>query len=396
MAQFTGTAAPEVVSPFFVSNTVSRNPPGSFPSDAEDFIFLGSGADFARGGGGDDFIDGWRGADDLRGGAGSDTILGWTGNDSIRGGPGNDVLNGEQDNDFIQGNAGADTLIGGAGDDTLDGNGGGAGELSNGGPGNDYIFANNWVPETLIGGSGRDWLDTTKWNFTYEINLATGVTNYGGESFTQFENVITGAGDDVLIGTNGSNEMRSGDGDDRIASAGGRDDIFGGRGDDSLDGGGGNDNVFGEMGNDTVKGGAGNDLVRGNLGDDVVDGGGGNDTVEGGSGNDVIDGRQGADLASGGAGADEFIYRTYNSNPGETDIILDFASGVDVLNFVSARRWDGAFIADGMDADTNSDGKISQADMGWSLSGGDLMFNGLNGDKLILDGVTMIDAADII
>ena len=46
-------------------------------------------------------------------------------------------------------------------------------------------------------------LDTTTWGGTYVINMVTGATNFSGESFTNFENIITGAGQDTIEGTDG-------------------------------------------------------------------------------------------------------------------------------------------------------------------------------------------------
>ncbi|MCA3360361.1 MAG: hypothetical protein INF74_00290, partial [Roseomonas sp.] len=48
------------------------------------------------------------------------------------------------------------------------------------------------------------------------VNLQTGLTNYAGESFTEFEAVIAGVGNDTLIGGGGTDFLSGGNGDDVI------------------------------------------------------------------------------------------------------------------------------------------------------------------------------------
>src|SRR5439155_603272 len=91
--------------PGFVSPTVTRSPPGSFPGDA---------ADTLDGAGGDDILNGGRGNDTLIGGDGNDMLFGDDGNDTLNGGAGNDTLNGGKGIDTMDG---ADTMSGGLGDD---------------------------------------------------------------------------------------------------------------------------------------------------------------------------------------------------------------------------------------------------------------------------------------
>ena len=82
------------------------------------------------------------------------------------------------------------TLDAGAGNDTVVSNGDGT---YLGGDGNDLVFGGlTSLSEVLDGGTGIDMLDTTSWTGTYVINMVTGVTNFSGESFLNFENIITG------------------------------------------------------------------------------------------------------------------------------------------------------------------------------------------------------------
>jgi len=140
---------------------------------------------------GNDIGYGRAGNDIMNGGDGNDRLYGEDGNDRLYGQNGNDFLSGGNGNDYIDGGTGTNTAYGGTGNDTIRSSGSGA---YYGGSGNDYIYAGLGTSETLNGGSGWDTLNTTSWNGAYEINLITGVTNYTGESFTNFENLITGNG----------------------------------------------------------------------------------------------------------------------------------------------------------------------------------------------------------
>ncbi|WP_414692505.1 calcium-binding protein, partial [Paracoccus sp. UBA5162] len=112
-------------------------------------------------------------------------------------------------NDSLVGGGGRDTIYGGAGNDRIRSSGQG---VYDGQGGNDYIYAASGTPETLRGGAGVDWLNTRHWSGDYTIDMVTGATNYAGESFTQFENLVTGAGDDRITGTADANRIYTYDG----------------------------------------------------------------------------------------------------------------------------------------------------------------------------------------
>ncbi|WP_282130189.1 calcium-binding protein, partial [Roseobacter litoralis] len=150
----------------------------------------------------------------------------------------------------------SDTIFLGDGNDTATSSGT---DTIFGEAGDDLIFAGLGLPETLDGGTGVDTLNTTLFNGSYVVNLATGLTNFAGEVFTNFENIISGSGNDELLGTSGANEMDGGAGNDRILGLGGNDELIGGLGSDILNGGDGNDEIDGGDGNDIMYGGTGND-----------------------------------------------------------------------------------------------------------------------------------------
>ena len=106
MANFTGTNSDEIITPSFVSSTVTATG-GTLPSNVADFI------------------DGGAGNDTIDGGDGNDTILGGDGNDLLIGGDGDDVVIGGRGTDVSRLGAGNDRFIWNQGDgsDIVDGQG---------------------------------------------------------------------------------------------------------------------------------------------------------------------------------------------------------------------------------------------------------------------------------
>ena len=144
---------------------------------------------------------------------GDDTITGGSESDTILGGEGNDLLDGRHGDDTIDGGAGDDTIFAGFGSDSF------------------------------IGGTGIDTYQidgSTVNGYAFNIDLVAGSDAYGN-TYSGFENLSGGAGDDTF----------SGDSQDNI--------LAGGIGNDSISGGGGDDTISGGVGNDTISGGVGND-----------------------------------------------------------------------------------------------------------------------------------------
>jgi Ca2+-binding RTX toxin-like protein len=122
-------------------------------------------------------------------------------------------------------------------------------------------------------------------------------------------------------------------------------------GNDVINGSDSSDNIECLGGNDTIHGRDGNDELRGNDGNDEIHGGGGNDRVVGGSGddriygdggNDELVGGPGYDHAYGGNGDDTFIYRRGDGvliihADGNGHDRLVCRDGARIRN----RRWDG-------------------------------------------------------
>ena len=335
-------------------------------------------------GAGNDILDGGDGNDTLHGGAGNDTLYGGLGTDVAEfggdvgdysidtsggiitvadnniadGDDGVDTLSGVETLRFngtdydissfvTSGTASADVIIGSEGNDVPSGSFGD--DIIFGGRGDDQVRGGEGADE-LHGGSGSDTLlyDTDTVGVT--VNLATGAASGGdatGDTFTSFENVVGGLGNDDLTGDANDNTIWGRDGDDVIDGGAGNDRIYGEGGADAIDGGDGIDlvlydhdttgvtvnletgtgsggeaegdtfdnieNVLGGHGDDTITGDSNNnvlwgrdgmDVINGGAGDDVLYGDGGNDTLSGGAGNDTLFGGDGDDILTSGTGAD--------------------------------------------------------------------------------------------
>lgn len=102
------------------------------------------------------------------------------------------------------------------------------------------------------------------------------------------------------------------DGDQIVFGQDGNDTIWGGRGNDQLDGGDGVDRLFGSVGDDYVAGGAGDDRLAGGNGSDNVLGEEGNDYIHGDTVGDVRDypDRDGEGGLQGGEGIDTISFAT--------------------------------------------------------------------------------------
>jgi Putative metal-binding motif/RTX calcium-binding nonapeptide repeat (4 copies) len=147
-------------------------------------------------------------ADRLDGGDGRDTLDGGAGADELDGGPEADVLDGGPGTDALRGGDGRDLLIPGVGSDII-----------SGGPSADtvsYEERANPVAVT-IGGVADDG----------EFGEADTVAD-------DVENVVGGAGADVISGSAAANDIDSGPGADVVNPGGGADVVDAGPGDDTI------------------------------------------------------------------------------------------------------------------------------------------------------------------
>lgn len=273
-------------------------------------------------------IEGGAGRDSIVGGFNSQTLYGGVGNDTIIGGESEtptsvfgDVIYGGDGNDRVIGANGDDSVWGGIGSDNIKGNGGkdyidgeNASDVVDGGADNDTLFGSNGT-DTLNGGDDNDLM-------------------YGGND------------NDTLRGDNGDDLIFGDSGDDNLSGGAGLDTMYGGIGNDTLSGEGSDDWLFGDDGNDSLNGGAGNDAMYGGAsldylaganGNDTLYGEGGNDTLDGGGNIDVLYGGAGTDSLTGGAAADTFVWLSAVEvgNGAGRDVVTDFVSGQDKLNFAA-------------------------------------------------------------
>ena len=241
--------------------------------------------------GGDDFIT----LDESNGALPRANLFGGAGKDVITGGSGGDMLFGQAGNDVLLGKGGADFLFGGADDDVL-----------TGGDGDDQVFgeAGNdrfvWNPgddtDLWEGGAGIDTAEVNGGNGTEVFTLTANGTR------TRFDrldpapfSIDMGTMEKIVVNMNG--------GDDRFSATGNLAALIG----VTVDGGAGNDVILGSNGADLLIGGEGNDFVDGQQG---------NDTALLGAGDDVFqwDPGDGSDVVEGGAGSDTLLFNGSAAN----------------------------------------------------------------------------------
>ena len=295
-------------------------------------ITTGSGNDIITAGGGNDIINAGLGDDIIDGGSGTDTLTFIAATSGVNaslvtgtstGGGGNDSwssienLTGSNYDDVLTGDAGANTLLGGSGNDTIDA--GDGNDTVDGGSGND----------TMLGGAGIDTLtfaSQTRSNVAITVNMAAGTaTGHGTDTFSEFENLTGGAGNDSLTGDSGNNRIDGGSGNDTIDGGLGNDTIVGGSGTDTASYATASGSINASLATNTASGAAGNDtfsaienitgsdysdVITGDGNANVLMGGGGADVIDGGAGNDTIDGGSGDDTLIGGAGTDTVTFAT--------------------------------------------------------------------------------------
>lgn len=219
--------------------------------DGDDQVTLLAGSRLfgeIRLGAGDDRLTASETSDDLDidAGAGNDIVVSGAGDDLVRGGAGDDTLDGGDGDDALNGGDGADRLLGGRGDDFLFG-----------GTGNDTLVGGEGN-DRLDGGDGVDTADYSAETAGVTVDLAAGTASgdgIGRDTLTGVENIVGGAGDDVLSGDALVNRIEGGAGSDRIL-AGAGDTVFGGDGDDIVEVRAGTAAPAG------IDGGAGRDAVR--------------------------------------------------------------------------------------------------------------------------------------
>ena len=288
-------------------------------------------------------------------------------------GPGNDTFHGGGAKNFGTPVAVPFTLYGGAGSDTLEG--GSKSDALCGGAGDDTLMAGPTASgDQLEGGDGTDAADFGTRTLAIAVTMDDapndGEKGEAADVRKSVENVMGGAGDDVLVGTAGPNTLLGNGGSDTLVGGGSDDVLSGGDGDDTfdeeaaangadvIDGGNGSDTVLyarrtanvsvllctqtsasacpancGEASEgdrlvniENASGGSGDDTFVGNASGNSFYGGAGNDTMEGNDGDDYLYGDDGADVLHGGNGDDYLdgahMVDTFNGGLGTGDICI--------------------------------------------------------------------------
>ncbi len=233
------------------------------------------------------------------------------------------IVVGTVDNDSLNGGDGNDILYGQAGDDTLSGGMAAAGGTNQ-----------------LWGGTGNDTASYVFLNDVIYADLGAQAAHVGGvlvDQMNSIENLIGGAGNDVLVGDAGGNVLSGGAGVDILYGLGGDDTLIGGEPDydgvaNQLWGGTGTDTASYAWTGDAVYAdlAAQAGYVDGYLHDQM-------NSIEnliGGSASDVLVGDAGGNILSGGAGSD-LLY-----GQGGNDILIGGAAAAGSTN----QLWGGTGI----------------------------------------------------
>ena len=238
--------------------------------------------------------------------------------------------------------------------------------------------------------------------------------------------VNSGAGNDILVGSEGSDGLFGNAGIDSL-SGGGGDDLLAVNAGDTANGGSGNDYIYfiGAGGVTTIDGGADsdiidfstyatagihvtlglaptgsdyitathveaaigsyyNDTILGSNDDDIIAGLDGNDIIKGGAGDDLIDGGNGNDTIDGGDGFDEVDYSAATTGV-TVNLASGTASGFGSDTLTGVEKIDGTNYSDNLTGDDSNNSLLG-------MGGNDVMHGGAGND--IIDGGSGNDIID--
>ena len=117
--------------------------------------------------------------------------------------------------------------------------------LSGSGYDDTFIIKNGvTLPGSIDGRGGTDTLDFSDFLTDLEVTLENGYVNVFHGGVTSIENVIGGAGNDILVGDDNDNVIDGGAGNNILAGEGGDDTLWSGTGYNILYGGDGNDTAY--------------------------------------------------------------------------------------------------------------------------------------------------------
>ncbi len=247
--------------------------------------------------------------------------------------------------------------------------------------------------DVMVGSNGSDYLYGDDGNDTLLGGLGDDfLWGQGGN-----DSLVGGEGNDTLWADAGLDILDGGPGDDNLRLANAAvslgTTIWGGDGADKLLGSGSADRLDGGNGADTLYGGDGHDTLLGGLGDDFLWGQDGNDALDGGDGNDTLVAQLGQDTLDGGNGDDQ-LYVNFSGLQVSTTLLG--GAGQDSLTGGDAA--DGLDGGDGPDELTGGAGNDTLLggagdDLLWGQSGDDVLTGGDGHDTLVADtGLDTLDA----
>lgn len=366
--------------------------------DAPDVLNGTSGSDSLRGLGGNDGLAGGGGDDTLEGGAGNDLLMGGTGTDSLVGGEGDDVILGS-----ALGSVWTPSVIG----QELPVLPSGVVERTRG-----FSWISYRAPGTRLNGStatmqftdvaGANGQIVWDENGTIVIDLAGDLIDGGGgndyiAAGTGADLVHGGTGDDDIVGLHDADILFGDDGADFIWGDGANANSEPGapwtnsytpgehHGDDILDGGAGNDVLVGQGGGDQVFGGADDDWLYGDDLDDALRGEfHGNDFLDGGSGADQLTGGGRNDVLFGGTGNDSLWGDETSDNLAESFHGRDFLDGEDGADQLVGGGDDDSLLGGQGDDVLLGDDVQSRVDV--AAHGDDELDGGIGNDQLVGGG----------
>lgn len=246
-----------------------------------------------------------------------------------------------------------------------------------GGAGNDVLMATEG-DDLLYGGAGDDIL--TEWSLHADSDLSAWVA--ADESHSNRDQMYGEEGDDRLYAHADKNILHGGAGDDQL---------YAGESDDRLSGGGGNDWLYGDVYRERVSqagvntstgayvnGSNTNDVT--NYGDDVLNGGQGVDYLFGTGGNDDLIGGIGADWLFGDetAGAYTFAADTHGDDHLFGEQGNDNLYGNGGADFMAGGDGDDTLVGDSSSAGSEA--------LAGNYHGNDTLHGGAGNDTLIGDG----------